>query len=80
MDQGGGWVWQLEPKKGQQPAGIGHRLDQGSIGWDSGVSLKGFAIYIYILMYILYIYYNILYIRTRVYVCIYIYIYIGEIL
>ena len=68
----------LSLKKGQQPAGRGHWLDQGSIGWDSGVSLKGFAIYIYILMYILYIYYNILYIRTRVYVCIY--IYIGEIL
>ena len=34
----------LSLKKGQQPAGRGHWLDQGSIGWDSGVSLKGFAL------------------------------------
>ena len=46
----------LSLKKGQQPAGIGHRLDQGSIGWDSGVSLKGFAVYIYVYIYIMYIY------------------------
>ena len=58
----------LSLKKGQQPAGRGHWLDQGSIGWDSGVSLKGFAVYIYVYIYNVYIYMCMCYIYIILYI------------